>query len=150
MSASSSQYSSRSFDETSALLPIETKLESPRPRASASSRSARPRAPLCDENAIAARRERAARERRVQPRRVRRDAEAVRADQPRAVRAHEREQLVLARRPSAPVSAKPAEMTQSALTPVASAARAASSTARAGHADDGQVDDDRHRRRPTA
>ena len=47
--ASSSQYSSRSFDETSALLPIETKRESPSPRAVACSSRARPSAPLCDE-----------------------------------------------------------------------------------------------------
>src|SRR5436190_975484 len=49
--SSSSQYSRRSFDDTSALLPIETNDESPRPRPSACSTSAIPRAPLCDENA---------------------------------------------------------------------------------------------------
>ena len=47
----------------------------------------------------AAGRECAARERRVQPPCRRRDAQAVRADHPRAVRAHEREQLVLPRAP---------------------------------------------------
>ena len=49
MSGSSSQYSSRSFDETSALLPIETKEERPKPRAASWSSRARPSAPLCDE-----------------------------------------------------------------------------------------------------
>ena len=36
--------------ETSALLPIDTNADRPRPRDSAASRRARPRAPLCDEN----------------------------------------------------------------------------------------------------
>ena len=98
VASSSSQYSSRSFDETSALLPIETKLERPSPRAvrlleqrqaeRAALRRERDRGP-----AGAARRANVAFSRD----RARRDAEAVRADQARAVRAHEREQLVLTR-----------------------------------------------------
>ena len=51
VSGSSSQYSSRSFDETSALFPIETNADRPSPRPSAASRSASPSAPLCDETA---------------------------------------------------------------------------------------------------
>ena len=49
VASSSSHHSSRSFVETSALLPIETNAESPSPRDSAASRSARPSAPLCEE-----------------------------------------------------------------------------------------------------
>ena len=50
------------------------------------------------------------------------DAEAVGPDQPRAVRAHQREQLAPgARAPSLPISAKPAEITTSARTPLRSA-----------------------------
>ena len=129
MFGSSSQYSSRSFDETSALFPIDTKLESPSPRASAcfEQREAE-RAALRREREPACRRAPAC-ERRVETRGRRRDAEAVRPDEARAVRANEREQLVLPRAlPRAPVSAKPAEMTQSAFTPVEAPTRAASST----------------------
>ncbi len=93
---SSSHHSSRSFEDTSALFPIETNDESPSPRASARSSSARPSAPLCDEKPIAPLRERARREGRVQAHRRGGDPEAVRADEPRAVRADEREQLLLA------------------------------------------------------
>ena len=49
---SCSQYSSRSFEETSALLPMETKFEMPRCSCSAYSRMARPSAPLWLEKAI--------------------------------------------------------------------------------------------------
>ena len=42
MAGSSSQYSSRSFEETSALFPTETKAENPRPRACACSRTREP------------------------------------------------------------------------------------------------------------
>ena len=69
VSGSSSQYSSRSFDETSALLPIDTNADSPRPRASACSSSARPSAPLCDENATRPGGNARRRERRVEARR---------------------------------------------------------------------------------
>ena len=81
--SSSSQYSSRSFDETSALLPIETNDEKPRPRSDAFSSSASPSAPLCDENPIVPGRERARPEGRVQRGRGDGDAEAVRADEAR-------------------------------------------------------------------
>ena len=95
MCSSSSQYSSRSFEETSALLPIETKLDSPSPRVSASSSSARPSAPLCEENAI--RPGGAARRANVAFSRLAVDA-TPRQFGPisRAVRPHEREQLLLA------------------------------------------------------
>ena len=52
VSSSSSQYSSRSLDETSALLPIETNDENPRPRALAASSRASPRAPLWEAKPI--------------------------------------------------------------------------------------------------
>ena len=118
-SGSSSQYSSRSFDETSALLPIETNAERPSPRAAPRSSSARPSAPLCDEKPMLPGGNVRGAKVAFSPGRRREDAEAVRADQPRAVRAHEREQLVLATAPSLPVSAKPAEITQSARVPFA-------------------------------
>ena len=50
VAGSSSQYSSRSLEDTSALLPIETNADRPSPRAVASWRKASPSAPLCDEN----------------------------------------------------------------------------------------------------
>ena len=95
MASSSSHHSSRSFEETSALLPIETKAERPSPRASAASSSARPSAPLCEEKPmLPLGAERAAK---VAFRLGAGDGdpEAVRADQPRAVRADEREQPLL-------------------------------------------------------
>ncbi len=93
--SSSSHHSSRSFDETSALFPIETNAERPSPRDSAASSSASPSAPLCDEKPmLPLGAERAAK---VAFRRGAGDgdAEAVRADQPRPVRANEREQPLL-------------------------------------------------------
>ena len=95
MPGSSSHHSSRSLDETSALLPIETKAERPRPRASARSRSASPSAPDCEEKPIRPARERARRERGVEADGGGGDAEAVRADEPRSVGADEGEQLLL-------------------------------------------------------
>ena len=50
VASSSSQYSSRSFDETSALFPSDTNAESPSPRPRACSTTASPSAPLCDAN----------------------------------------------------------------------------------------------------
>ena len=50
VAASSSQYSRRSLEETSALLPRDTKAERPSPRARACSTTARPSAPLCEAN----------------------------------------------------------------------------------------------------
>ena len=50
VAGSSSQYSSRSLLDTSALLPTLTKVESPMPRLPASARIARPSAPLCEES----------------------------------------------------------------------------------------------------
>ena len=49
VSGSSSHHSSRSFEETSALLPIETNADNPRPRDSAASSIASPSAPLWEE-----------------------------------------------------------------------------------------------------
>ena len=51
VSGSSSQYSSRSLPDTSALLPTLTNVERPTCRSAASSRIAMPSAPLCDESA---------------------------------------------------------------------------------------------------
>ena len=110
------------------MFPIETNAEKPSPRSAAFSSSARPSAPLCDEKAMRpggiARGAKVA----FRPSAGHGDAEAVRADQPRAVRADEREQ------PRLPLDAlladlgEPAEMTQSAGTPLRSAASADSST----------------------
>ena len=50
VASSSSHHSRRSLVETSALLPIEMNADRPSPRDSAASSSARPSAPLCDEN----------------------------------------------------------------------------------------------------
>ena len=73
----------------------------------AASSSASPSAPLCDEKPIVPGGSRARRERRVQARPGDRDAEAVRPDQPRAVRADEREQPLLALEPLAPGLGEP-------------------------------------------
>ena len=72
--------------------------------------------------------QRAPRERRVQTRAGRGDAEAVRPDQARTVRAHEREQLVLARRSLGAGLGEPGRDDAERLHAGASAARAASST----------------------
>ena len=66
MAGSSSQYSRRSFDDTSALFPIETKDEKPSARETLRSKSARPRAPLCEEKPILPGRKGTWRERRVE------------------------------------------------------------------------------------
>src|SRR3954451_5665389 len=52
VASSSSHHSSRSLEETSALLPTDTKEVTPRPVASARSSSASPSAPLCEEKPI--------------------------------------------------------------------------------------------------
>ena len=49
---SSSQYSSRSLPDTSALFPSDANIERPRPSCVISARIASPSAPLCDENAM--------------------------------------------------------------------------------------------------
>ena len=126
---SSSQYSSRSLDETSALFPIETNDERPRPRADACSSSASPSAPLCDEKPMfpagrcAARTSRSGRARR---RRCRGSSgrSAARRGRARARAA------APGGGPSLPVSANPAEITQSARVPFRSAASASGETAR--------------------
>ena len=68
VASSSSHHSSRSLDETSALLPIETNADMPRPRVTAASSSASPRAPLCDEKPMLPGGVDAGRERRVEAR----------------------------------------------------------------------------------
>ena len=95
MASSSSHHSSRSFDETSALFPIETNDEKPRLRSTAFSSSARPSAPLCEEKPI--RPEGSARGANVALSRAAEldDPEAVRADETRTVRADERQQPLL-------------------------------------------------------
>ena len=74
------------------MFPIETNAEKPRRRSDAFSSSARPSAPLWEENAIGPGRERPRAEGGVEAERRDRDPEAVRADQPPAVRADELEQ----------------------------------------------------------
>jgi hypothetical protein len=121
-------HSSRSFDETSALLPIETNAEKPRPRSDAFSSIARPSAPLWDDSAI-------------RPGGGAPGAKV--AFKPIPGTAIPRPFGPMSRAPcartsasscswrstpSAPISAKPAEMTQSARTPFRSDASADSST----------------------
>ena len=140
MPSSSSHHSSRSFDETSALFPIETKAEKPRPRSVAFSSRASPSAPLCDEKPM-------------RPSGSARGANV--ALRPRPGTAMPRQFGPTSRapcartsasscscrsRPSAPVSAKPAEITHSARTPCRSAAAAAAEHLLAGEADHGEVD----------
>ena len=98
VSSSSSQYSSRSLDETSALLPMETNAENPSPRALAASSSASPRAPLWDAKPIGPRRKRLPGERGVDARRCHGEPEAVRPEQAGAVGANQRQQPLLALR----------------------------------------------------
>ena len=129
---SCSQYSRRSFDETSALLPIETKAERPRLRSAAFSSSARPRAPLWDEKPIVpggrARGPKVALSLALEtaiPRQfgpIRRAPWARTSATSRSSRS----------RPSVPVSANPAEMTQIAVTPFRRAASTDSRTCAAG------------------
>ena len=69
--------------------------ERPSPRAAAGSRSARPSAPLCDEKPMFPAGKVCGAKVAFSPGPADEDAEAVRADQPRAVGAHPREQLVL-------------------------------------------------------
>ena len=77
------------------MFPIETNAERPSPRASAASSRARPSAPDWEEKPMLPLGAERARERRVQSRAGDGDAEAVRPDQPRTVRAHERKQPLL-------------------------------------------------------
>ena len=134
--SSSSKRSSRSFDETSALFPIETNAERPMPRASAASISARPSAPLWDEKAdrpscgalpakvaFRSRCRRTAIPRQFGP--------IIRAPCARTSASSRSWRSA----PSEPTSANPAEMTQSARTPFASASSAAPQNVLARHAD---------------
>ena len=132
VSSSSSQYSSRSLDETSALLPMETNAENPSPRTLAASSSASPRAPLWDAKPIGPRGN---------------DSRANVALTLAAATASPR-QFGPSRRapwertsassrscrsaPLLPTSAKPAVNTQRARVPCSSASRATSSTPAAG------------------
>ena len=139
VSGSSSQYSSRSFEETSALLPIETNAESPSPRAAAArgrrgrARRSATRSRCCRRGSCAVRRSRsgpAAAEK--MPRQF--------GPISRAPCARTSASSCSWRRiPSAPVSAKPAEITQSARVP--SQRRLGLVEHRlAGDAEDGEVD----------
>ena len=128
-SGSSSQYSSRSFEETSALLPIETNAGEAEPaRGGRLEEREAERAALRREADVPGG-ERVRREGRVQARAGDDDAEAVRADQARAVRAHAREQLVLALgRPRRPSRRTRRRSRTARASPSRSAASAASST----------------------
>ena len=83
------------MDETSALFPIETKDENPRPRPSAWASRARPSAPLCDEKPIEPGGNGAGSEGGVEGGLGARDAKAVRSDQPSAVASDECQELLL-------------------------------------------------------
>ena len=140
MAGSSSHHSSRSFEETSALFPIETKADSPSPRASAASRNATPSAPLWDENPMLpldAGRAANVAFRHGPATAIPRQLGPIRRA-PRARTSSSRRSCRSA--PSRPTSANPAEMTTSARTPASSASSAASSTAPAGSETDGDVD----------
>ena len=113
------------------MFPIEANAEKPRLRSAAFSSSASPSAPLCEEKPIRPG-ECARREGRVQAAPGTAIPRQFGPTSLRAVRADEREQPLLARAPSGPFSANPAEMTQSARTPRPSAAEAASITCSAG------------------
>ena len=97
MPGSSSHHSSRSFDETSALLPIETNAERPSPRASARSSSARPSAPDCDEKPIRPAGKARGAKVALRPTAAVAIPRQFGPDEARAVGAHERQQLLLAR-----------------------------------------------------
>ncbi len=128
VSGSSSQNSSRSFDETSALLPIDTNADRPRPRCSDCSSSARPSAPLCDEKATRpagnARRANVALRRFPVDAMPRQFGPIRRAPWARTSASSSSWRAT----PSVPVSANPAETTHSARIPARSAERAASIT----------------------
>ena len=132
VASSSSHHSSRSFVETSALLPIDTNAERPSPRDSAASSSARPSAPLCEEKPmLPAGAERAAKVAfRLGPATAmpRQFGPISRAPCERTSASS----CSCRSTPSLPISAKPAEMTTSARTPLRSACSAASSTAAPG------------------
>ena len=97
---SPSQYCSRSLPERSALLPVETNDDRPRPRRAASATAAIPNAPLCEANATCPGVGATGAKRRVEADvggRVE-HAEAVRADEPHARGPAHGQQLRLARR----------------------------------------------------
>ena len=125
---SSSHHSSRSFEETSALLPIEMNDDRPRPLASARSSTASPRAPLCDEKPMFP----AGNARGAKVAFSRTFADAIpRQFGPTRRAPCSRTSAISCScriRPSAPISAKPAEMTQIARTPASSASCTAAST----------------------
>ena len=129
VSGSSSQYSSRSFDDTSALLPTETNADRPRPRWEASSITARPTAPLCDEMATFPgsnwRREKVAFIIGPDANTPRQFGPTMRAPCERTSASRSASALA----PAGPVSAKPAEITQTAFAPAPSASATAPCTA---------------------
>ena len=125
---SSSHHSSRSFDETSALLPIEMNADSPSPLASARSSTASPSAPLCDEKPIFPAGN--ARGANVALSRTAADAMPRQLGPTRRAPCSRMSAISCSwrMRPSAPISAKPAEITQTARTPASSASCTAAST----------------------
>ena len=129
MLSSSSQYSSRSLDDTSALLPIDTNADMPRPRWEASSITARPTAPLCDEMATFPgsnwRRENVAFIFVAAAKTPRQFGPTMRAPCERT--SDSRSASAFA--PAGPVSANPAEITHTAFVPAASASATAPWTA---------------------
>ena len=113
------------------MFPIETNAERPRPRGSAASSSARPRAPLCDEKPIepgaALRAAKVAFRLGAADARPRQFGPMSRAPCARTAASS----CSWRSRPACPTSAKPAEMTTSARTPARSASSAAGTTASA-------------------
>ena len=144
VSGSSSQYSRRSLDETSALLPIEMNAESPRLRSAAFSSSARPRAPLCEENPIdpggRARGPNVAFRRGAADG----DAEAIGADESPAASADEREEPILALAPLAADLGEPCRDHAERAHARREGRLGCVEHVRTGKTDDRQVDDLRH------
>ena len=127
----------------SARLPTEANEERPRLRSPERSMNARPSAPLCERNPTFPGVRHARSERRVQPRLGRGvdDAEAVGSDQPHArLAADARAAGAGARRPPAPASANPAEITTTAGTPCSAHSRATSIDRGGRNRDHRQVD----------
>ena len=105
------------------MFPMETKAEKPRPRSAAFSSSARPSAPLCEEKRDGPGGNGRGREGRVQADRAARRCRGSSGPTRRAPCARTSASRRSWRRmPSIPISAKPAEMTQRARVPFASAA----------------------------
>ena len=133
---SSSQYSRRSLPDTSALLPTLTNVESPIWRWAARPRIAMPRAPLCDESATCppggktGENDAFSRTSALMLSSPMQLGPTIRIPYPRAFSTR----AFCRVRPSPPVSAKPAVITTSALTPAAAQSSTADRTASGGTA----------------